>query len=123
MDSVGQDLADSNKKIQALKSQDTVSQLKTALESIESLTIERDEVKKRLNLSQVSEQKAKQQLADEKTRGTAGHEADLERLKREAEENEELWKEQLMEAEKVYKCLTQLSSNEVYFILENSCCP
>ena len=105
MESVRQDLVDSNKKIQALKSQDTVSQLKTALESIESLTIERDEVKQQLNLSQVAEQRVKQQLSDEKSKRTAGHEVDLERLKREAEENEELWKEQLMEAEKVYKRL------------------
>lgn len=129
LENVNQDLKDSNKKIQALKSQDTLLQLRAAQETIEQLTIERDEVKQKLNISQSAEQRAKQQLMEEKTKGATTSSEELEQLKIEAAENEELWKEKLMEAEKVshfvnnlLNCVHARFVCDVYF-LENSCCP
>ena len=112
---MNQDLKDSNKKIQALKAQDTVSQLKAAQESIEVLTIERDETRQKLSLSLMAEQKAKQQLVDERNRSATAGSDELEQFKREADENEELWKEKLMEAQQVNSPTLLISQSRLIF--------
>ncbi len=63
--------------------------------------MERDEVKQKLRLSEAAEQRAKQQLLDERGKDATKNLKELEEIKTEAKENEEMWKEKLMETEKV----------------------
>lgn len=78
-----------------------MSELRAARESIDELIMKRDELKQQLTLSQSAEKKAKQQLIDERSKDVGKHSEELELLREEIRENEELWKEKLTEMEKV----------------------
>lgn len=101
MQATEQEVHDATKKIQTLKAQDTISELKAARESIDELTIERNELKQQLTLSKSAEKKMKQQLVDERSSNSSKHSEEVEELKEELKEMEELWKEKLADMERV----------------------
>ena len=65
------------------------------------MTSERDELSQQLGLAQAAEQRAKQQLLDGKNTEVERMMEELEQVRQEALNNEDKWKERLMEVEKV----------------------
>ena len=87
--------------MEVLKSQDTVSQLRSSQEEVESLTDERDRIQKQLVLSQAAERRARQQLKEGNDKEMERIIMEVEEMKKEAQENEEMWRQRLQDAEKV----------------------
>ena len=64
-----------------------------------------------MSLAEAAEQRAKKQLADERAKDTSSDLKELEEIKREAKENEEMWTEKLIETEKVQQDSTRTVYN------------
>ena len=87
--------------MEVLKSQDTLSQLRSSQEEVESLTDERDRIQKQLVLSQAAEHRARQQLKEGNDKEMERIIMEVEEMKKEAQLNEEMWRQRLQDAEKV----------------------
>ena len=114
MHGVQQQLAESRGKIEALKSVDIAKQLRTAQQDAESLQDERDSLRVQLSLAQEAEQRAQAQLKEGNSESRKLNK-EIEQMKQELQNNEEMWKEKVEELEKV--CCNMSYSADLYVVM------
>lgn len=116
--SLQQQLTEARNKIESLKSQDFVTQLRTAQDEVESLQEERDRLQTQLGLAQTGEERARQQLKNVVEQELEKAKEDVEKIRQESLEMEQMWKEKVQELEKVCELISIMLRN-VTFIIES----
>ena len=116
--SLQQQLTEARNKIESLKSQDVVTQLRTAQDEVESLQEERDRLQTQLGLAQTGEERARQQLKNIVEQELEKAKEDVEKVRQESLEMEQMWKEKVQELEKVCGLVSVILRN-VTFIIES----